>query len=266
MDEVNVPPDLMGQIAELIDRKIAQALRAAPLRNAVISGGRGLTVRGEGGVTIDGGALRVTGLPGAQPGATGDSTVYMGGVTPAMPDGTAQPGLIFRREDGTVVLALYDPTPDPSTPDGFRQFLAVWDRAQQIVVSDDSDSGQGLARPYVPVPVIRARFTDWIAVTDGAFVDVIETPGLFYKVNARARAHIRCTTDLAGTTGEIRVLVDGIQVGDVVPVGFAITTNYVGPFVVPGDAYTTHQIKIQARRTAGTGAVRLDAGVWGVQS
>lgn len=265
-DQGAIPPDVYQSLRRMWMQDIADAYRSGALRNARISGGHGLTVSGGGGITIDGGAFRVTGLPGVDPEATGDATVYMGGVTPTLPDGTLQPGLIIRREDGTLALALYDPTPDPSVPDGFNQFLALYDRAQQIVMSDDTDSGQGLARPYVPIPVTRARYTDWVAVTDGGFVDVIETPGEFYKVNARARAHIRCTTDLAGTAGEVRVLVDGVQVGATQAVGFAITTNYVGPFVVPGGAYTTHQIKIQARRTAGTGAVRLDAAIWGVQS
>lgn len=245
-----VPPNLKEQIQQMIDRSVAAAFRSAPLRNASIS---------DGGITVKGGFIWLRA-------ADGTSSLYMGGVVPALPDGTYQPGLILRREDGTVAMALYDPTPDPSTPGGFQQFLAVYDRAQQIVMSDDTASGQGLARPYIPIPVTRARYTDMVAVTDSAFVNVIETPGTFYKVNARARADIRCTTDTADTTGEVRVLVDGVQVGATETVDFAVTTKYIGPFAVPGDAYTQHSIKVQARRTAGTGAVRLDASVWGMQS
>ncbi|WP_158544445.1 hypothetical protein [Blastococcus sp. TBT05-19] len=263
--DAGTPPGLGERIRQIAADEVAKFMRSGLLRNASISGGKGLTVKGGGGITVDGGALRVRGLPAAQPGATGDSTVYMGGITPALPDGTLQPGLVLRREDGTIALALYDPTPD-NTGDGFNQFLALYDRAQVIVVSDDTASGQGLSRPYVPIPVTRARYTDMVAVTDSAFVDVFRTPGAFHKVNARARADIRCTTDVAGTTGEVRVLVDGVQVGDVQPVGFTVETKYVGPFAIPGDAYTTHSIVVQARRTAGTGAVRLDAAVWGVQS
>jgi len=266
MSDAAVPPGFWDRVRKIAQDVVDEFARSGPLRNASITGGAGLTVTGDGGITIDGGRLRVTGLPGAIPGATGDSTVYMGGITPAMPDGTLQPGLIVRREDGTIALALYDPTPDPAVADGFNQFLAIYDRAQAIVVSDDTASGQGLSRPYVPIPVTRARYTDMVAVTDGDFVDVIATPGVFHKVNARARADIRCTTDTQGTAGEVRVLVDDVQVGTTQTVGFEVTTKYVGPFVIPGDAYTTHRITVQARRTAGAGAVRLDAAVWGVQS
>jgi hypothetical protein len=264
--DAGTPPGLLERIRKITQEEVAKFARSGFLRNASITGGQGLTVKGDGGITIDGGKLRVRGLPGATPGATGDSTVYMGGITPAMPDGTLQPGLIVRREDGTISLAQYDPTPDPSVADGFNQFLALYDRAQSIVLADDTASGQGLSRPYVPIPVTRARYTDMVAVTDSAFVNVFETPGVFHKVNARARADIRCTTDVSGTTGEVRVLVDGVQVGDTEPVDFLVTTKYIGPFVVPGNAYTAHSITVQARRTAGTGAVRLDAAVWGVQS
>ena len=226
-----VPADFWGKIDQMIDRKVGELARSAPLRNASIS---------EGGITVKNGYIRIRS-------ATDVSTVYMGGVTPALPDGTYQPGLILRREDGTVAMALYDPTPDPGTPGGYQQFLAVYDRSQNIVMSDDTYSGQGLARPYVPIPVTRARYADMVAVTDATFVDVFETPGMFHKVNARARADIRCTTDEAATTGEVRVLVDGVQVGVTETVGFAVTTKTVGPFVVPDDAYTTHRIKVQAR-------------------
>lgn len=258
------PPGLIERIMRMVDERITRFARSGFLRNASITKG-GITVRGAGGITIDGGALRVRGLPNAQPGATGDSTVYMGGITPLLPDGTTQPGLIVRRNDGTIVLALGDPTPDPSTPGGFQQFLSWYDRAQNIVMSDDDSSGQGLSRPYVPIPVTRARYTDMVAVTDGTFVDVFDSLP-FYKVNARALVNLRYTTDVSGTAGEIRVLVDGVQVGSTVAVGFAVSTNFIGPFVVPGDAYTAHTIKVQARRTAGTGAVRLDAAILGMQS
>lgn len=248
--EAAVPRDFLGHIERMIDRKVGEFARSAPLRNASIS---------EGGITIKGGFVWLKA-------ADGSSSIYLGGVTPALPDGTYQPGLILRREDGTVAMALYDPTPDPGTPGGYQQFLAVYDRSQNIVMSDDTYSGQGLARPYVPIPVTSARYADMVAVTDATFVDVFETPGMFHKVNARARADIRCTTDASGTTGEVRVLVDGVQVGITETVDFVVATKYIGPFVVPGDAYTSHQIKVQARRTAGTGAVRLAAAVWGVQS
>lgn len=248
--EAAIPPGFWGRVQKMIDDSIARFARSGFLRNASITGGAGLSIR-------DGGALSLVAR---------DGTVlsYIGPVLPDLPDGSPQPGWIVRRAGGAVALALFDAFP---AADGTLDQAVNWfDRNGVVVLADDTDSGHGLAKPYVPVPVTRARYTDMPAVTDAGFVDVLSTPGVFHKVNARARVDIRCTTDVSGTTGEVRVLVDDVQVGDTQPVGFVVETKYVGPFVMPGDAYSTHRIRVQARRTAGTGAVRLDAAVWGVQS
>lgn len=247
--EAKVPATFWATVQKKIDDSISKFARSGFLRNASIS---------DGGLTIKGGFLRLLDK------VLGVELFYVGPVTPNKADGTPQQGWVVRRADGTTVLALFDAFPTDAGGQ-LQQALNWLDRSEVVAVADDTNSGQGLARPYVPIPLTRSRYTDMVAVTDATFVDVFDSAP-FYKVNARALATIRCTTDDSATMGEVRVLVDQVQVGDTVSVGFAVAINTVGAFVVPGDAYSLHQVKVQARRTAGTGAVRLDSSVWGVQT
>lgn len=192
----------------------------------------------------------------------GQILVFVGSFQTLRPDGQQEQGVRINRDDGSAVLTVQNFT---GTAEGYQQFLALWDRAQQIILSDDTASGNGLARPYVPIPLTETRHTDWPKVTDAAFVPVWDS-SFFYKVNARAWVDLRVGSDVSGTTGEVRVLVDGVQVGTTQTVGFTIEGKRVGPFVVPGKAYTSHTIEVQARRTAGTGNICVGAHAWGTQT
>lgn len=68
-------------------------------------------------------------------------------------------------------------------------------------------------------------------------------------------AEIRHTTDEAATTGQVRVVLDGSPVGTD-SVGFVIT-SFVADAAVPGTQGTAMWVEVQARRTAGTGTVRV---------
>lgn len=251
MPPINQPADLDRQLAAL-QRQLDELRHLVSLTTSrgslILPPGTSLAV-----VDVDGQAL-----------------VFVGASTRLRPDGQHEQGVRINRDDGTAALTVQNAYAEGTGE--YQQYLGLWDRAQRVIVSDDTISGSGLARPYVPIPLTRARYTDMVAVTsqananpDGGWVDVFDS-GWFHKVNAKARVDVRCTTDVSGTTGEFRVLVDGVQVGTTQSVVFVIEVKSVGPFVVPGDAYSQHVIKVQARRTAGTGAVRVDASCWGVQS
>ena len=244
--------DLMSIIKDHA-RRLRKMETAPQLGNSSIGSG-GIRVTDGGSIIADGGAVRVIG-------PNGQTSFYFGGITPRLADGTLQPGFILYRNDGTVAAALYDPTPDVD----YQQFLALWDREQHIVVSDDTASGRGLATPYIPLPMGRARYTDWPAVTDATFVEVHR--GLVYRQHPRVVAYIRATTDVAGTTGEFRLMADGVQIGDTVDVGFVVANNtVVGEWPV-GEHLTGHVLTVQARRTAGTGNVRVEcSAIYGIQS
>lgn len=190
---------------------------------------------------------------------------YIGSFARTRPDGQFEQGVRYNRDDGSAAFTIQAYQTDAATMADYRQFFALWDGSGQIVVSDDAASRGSLSRPFVPIPLTETRYPDWPAVTDGAFVGVWDS-AYFYKVNARAWVDLRVACDVAGTTGEVMVLVDGVQVGTTQSVGFVIEGKRVGPFVIPGDAYSQHIIEVRARRTAGTGAVRVAAHAWGTQS
>lgn len=55
------------------------------------------------------------------------------------------------------------------------------------------------------------------------------------------------------TTGEIRLLAEGVQVGDVVTIPeFVITNFFIGPDIVTGPHMGRINFEVQARVTAGT--------------
>lgn len=238
--EAAVPKDLIGQIRRMIQQEVADSYRSAPLHNASIS---------KGGITVRDGYIRVQS-------ADGVSTVFMGGVDPSLPDGTRQPGIVIRREDGTAAMAMFDPDPDPDGPGDYKQFLALYDREEHITVSDDTASGRGLARPYIPATFYRDRFADWVRTTSTTFETMFAA--WVYKQHPRLWVQVWGTSDLAGTTGEVRVLADGVPWGPVRSVAFVAGTVDFGPVALPGAHMETVRVEIQARVTSGSGGVRVE--------
>lgn len=244
--DAGTPPGLWERVRKIAAEEVAKFMRSGFLRNASITGG---------GLSIRGGFLRLL--------AGGVQTFYVGPVTPAMPDGSAQQGWIVRREDGSTALALYDP--DPASG-GFFQFLALYDRAGNIVMSDDTDSGQGLARPYVPGTFHRTRYADFsVSTVSGTWETLWDT--YLPKQHPRLAVGYRASMDTSGTSGEVRVMVGTTQVGATTAEGFAITTRDIGPAPVPGGHMETLRVEIQARRLSTSGALRVEPlYVRGVQS
>lgn len=245
--EAATPAGFWDRVEQVAEKAVNKYIRAGLLNSASISSG---------GLTIKGGFLRMLSA------ATGGvETFYVGPVSPNLPDGSYQPGMIVRRNDGTIALQLYDPIPSAGD---YNQFLAWRDRVGNIVVSDDTDSGTGLARPYVPIGMQRANMAEMPKTASASFVDL--ELGDFYRQHPKAIALVNAGCDASGTTGEVQVLVDDQPVGSPISLAFAVGVNVVGPFAVPGTHMSSHRIKVQARRTAGTGNVCASTSVLGVQS
>lgn len=229
------PPSDRDQLHEEIralTRRVQALETAAPLRNATISDGGQLLVRDR-----DGENLILIGR-------SDDPTLNA-------PDGNPQMLFQLFRSTGEVALEMFDPLP---AVDGFQQFLAIRDRAGNAIVSDDTTSGQGLARPFIPIP-----FGDYVVPT------VTTTSGTF-STNHRAsiyKQHPYLIVTLivqtpSGTAGEVRVwnATAGEQIGSTL----AVASNtyqqvIIGPGVVNGDHEAPLDIDIQARRTSGAGTV-----------
>jgi hypothetical protein len=234
--EAAVPAGFWPKVQKMVDDAVATFARSGFLRNASIS---------DGGLTIKGGFLRLL---------FGDvELVNMGPVLPRMPDGSPQIGLIIRRADGTQALAMFD----ADVSDGqVNQALTWYDRAGNVVLADDTNSGQGIARPYVPGGFYRADYADWLAVTGTSFVTKFrarmpkQQPSLYVRAWA--------SNDTSGATGELRVMVNGVQWGPTQSTAFSISEYEFGPLPVTGEHMSTLAVELQARVTSGSGAVRLE--------
>ncbi|TFV83165.1 hypothetical protein [Blastococcus sp. CT_GayMR16] len=246
------PPSEDNRIADLQRRieNLETSLRAA---FTTISGGKGLVVTA-------GSKMRVEHPNG--------STMVHSGLYDYnhgfdLPDGSYQPMHLLYRADGTLALAMYDPLPGSG---GFQQFLAMFDRAGNVTISDDTDSGQGLARPWLAGGFARARYVDMSVSTTSPAWETLWDASLD-KQQPKLIVGYRATMDTAGTSGETQVLVNDVPLGPVTAEGFTIATRFVGPGPVAGVHTSTLNVKVQGRRTSAGGGLRVEPlGWWGRQS
>lgn len=242
--EAAVPDKFHEQIRQIAREEAAKVYRSASNRNASISEGGRLTIKG--------GALVVEA-------PNGDMSVYFGGVLPALPDGTGQPGFVLYREDGSIAAALYDPFPEPDGPGDYKQFFAIYDRSGNRILSDDTASGQGMSRPFLPGVFYPSRDTDWPTVTSSTFTTVYraQMPHQHPTLFATAWG----TSDTSGGVGEIRMMVNGTQLDVTKTTSFGTVAGFnFGPAAAAGTYLSTLTVEVQARLASGTGGVRVGVG------
>lgn len=242
--EAGVPRGFWAKVREIAREEVAKAYRSGQNRNSGI---------GTGGVlSVEGGQLQLVtdaGIP----------LFYVGPVQPSKPDGSPQQGITIRRADGTAMLALYDAFP---AADGTLNQAANWfDRYGNTVLADDTDSGQGLARPYLTGGFGKARFADMAVTTTSATFETLWDTRIT-KQQPKLEVWYRATMDTAATTGEVQVLVNGVPWGAVMPHVFALGPNVIGPLPVDGLHMSTMVVEIQGRRTSATGALRVEPMMW----
>ncbi|MFE9258620.1 hypothetical protein [Streptomyces sp. NPDC006879] len=235
-----IPTDLLDRIRDL-ERQVRELMGSAntspPLNQ--ISGGE---------VVIgDGGRLRVRA-------AGGEDLLYLGRVEPDRVDGAAQQGLVVRRDDGSLALTVWTGSPDtlPVQP------VQILDRRGNVVVADDA-AQRGLARPYIPYPlpepVDTGRWestgaTDWTTLHRG--------PGI--AQHPRLHCHIAAE----GASGaQLRLLVDGVQVGPVGTVGAGLV--FTEPIAAEFSATVTFEVQAKVQ-TAGDTVRCRPLALYGVQS
>jgi hypothetical protein len=236
--DAGTPPGLVDRIRQIAAEEVRKFARSGFLRNASIS---------DGGLTIRGGFLRML---------FGDVQLfYIGPVSPNLADGSPQQGWIVRRADGSTVLSMRDAFPED---DGgvLRQALNWYDRTGNSTFADDTNSGQGLARPYLPGTFYRSDYADWVAVSGGTFVTKFRARMTKQQPQLYVRAW--ASNDTSGATGEVRILVNGTQWGPTRATAFSISEFEWGPLTVAGDHMSTLVVEMQARVASGAGAVRLE--------
>ncbi|WP_440901406.1 hypothetical protein, partial [Actinosynnema sp.] len=176
----------------------------------------------------------------------------------AGPDSQGRQVVSLRREGGAPVLYTYFARPG-------LQYWALTDRSGNQLAADDAVSGVGLARPSLSWPTRAVSWSALPGTTQEVFTDVVDT-GWQYKMQPKMIAQVVHCVSAADTTGELRVMLNGQQLGEVVPVSWTISYLDVGPFDLPGEAMSQHRVSLQCRRTAGTGRVGASMAVRGEQS
>lgn len=233
MGVVNQPDDLVSVVKDL--QRQVRELRRGTLFGAAISSG-GLEVR-----TPDGNVIMRAGEF-----EYGSETAY---------------GLTIFRTNGTMQARFFD------SPSG-AGYWSFFDEQGSIVASNDTVSGVGLALPYIPYHVMPySEVNSPSQSTNSAtFVPLHRTHG--QRQNPRLRLLLIIDSD-ADTTGEVIVTdIVGTQIGGVLEVPLASNSYRWHDVTLPaGSHLDTQYLDIAARRTAGTGLVRVGV-AWaaGVQS
>lgn len=135
-------------------------------------------------------------------------------------------------------------------------FVGLWDRAGVYIVTDDAESGQGLARPYLSM-TMGDFLTVPPTITSGTFVDV--AVGLAAIHHPVLVANVLVYSSTGVTTGEAQLAINGTPVGTPISIaGGEFGSRDIGPFEL-GPARPAYDqlvgISVQARRTAGAGQI-----------
>lgn len=190
-------------------------------------------------------------------GDNGKSLITVGNLG----DGTK--GAHIRRMDGSSAFRVYT---DPTNGTGF---VGMFDAHGQYIVTDDSASGFGIARPYLPIPMApyvppltggAAQTTSgtWVPLLVG--VVPLQHPVIMGTVSAQTAT---------GVTAQLRVAIDGVQVGGVVtldPGSWGLPL--LGPAATASEVYGAfHTVTVDAQVTGGSGAVAVaPVSLYGVES
>lgn len=218
----NQPEDL-GTRIKALERRIADLERGRTLAGAVLSQGN-LEVRDDNGTTI----LRVGRFD------YGGQTVY---------------GMLLSRTDGSTQMWAWD-------AGGGGGYFSLWDEAGNIIVSNDTASGQGLATPYIPF-----RSLPWSEVltppqstTSGTFTPLHRIHG--QKQHPVIRAHLITQAD-ASTDGEAYLSVGGVPISSVITIPGGDNSYRTLDADLAGSHLSFVYVDVEVRRTAGAGAIRV---------
>ena len=175
---------LVRRVTDL-ERQVRELQAGRRLEAATIGAG-GLRVAG-GTITIEDGSLTVRH-------ANGTELLHLG---PGTVSGEPVRFMRIRRPDGSTVFFTY------GSDDG-DAFWALYDKSENIIVSDDGQSEQGLARPWLPLQAVP---TSWHSArqqstTSGTFTPLwtISSP----RQHPRLRVQLMVQFD-GGVAAEVQV-------------------------------------------------------------
>jgi hypothetical protein len=250
LGSVDPMTEMARQIRDL-QRQVQELAAAKTLENSTI---------GQGGINVtQGGSITTTAT-------TGNATSIFGALPAQFNrlDGTPQQGSVLLREDGTIAVAVADLSPTTSP---IRQAFQVQDRTPNIVFADDTNSGKGIAVPYLNFGPFQSNSAPTDTTTSATYATLQTAIG--YWMNPRVFIQILVRSSDASTTGNVRVIDQANNViGSPIAVA-AAAFQYVniGPIALPGNFKDSISLNIQAQRTAGTGTIGVRGiGAVGMQS
>ena len=236
----------LSRRVQALEREVRELRAARRLQQASVGAG-GLRI-------VDGGRL-------AMDTPDGQRMVDIGAIEdPAFNhgDGTAQQAMWLRREDGSVFFACFA----SGGPGSETQAWTFYDRGGSIVFAEDTNSGAGLARPYLPLtaPVSNDPAT-WPRGAAATFTAIATS----YNTRWQPRMRVFALTSVVGTaTGEVQFAIDGNPWGAAVTAGTPLDVTDVIPDVGIGRQF---QLDVQARRLSGTGSIAAQVFmIYGCQS
>ncbi|MFG2826122.1 hypothetical protein ACGFWI_01345 [Streptomyces sp. NPDC048434] len=237
-----LPPDMqaMARRVATLEREVRELRAARRLEQATI---------GAGGVRI------VNGGRHAMDTSSGVRMVDIGAIADERfdhPDGTPQQAMWLRREDGTLLFSCFAGT------GGGTQAWSWRDRSENQVVADDTTSGSGLARPYLPVQLTPAFDGGWDYWPRTSATSMAELwYGIVYKQQPRIVVAVEAAMDTSGATGFIEVRINGVAQGSPTSIGFTALPYTLGPFDLGKFAHMQQiTVSLMGRRNTGTGAIR----------
>ncbi len=250
--------DIMRRLAMLED-EVRQLRAARRLESATIGDGglriKGgtITVQNDGSIVVeDGGDIIMQGNGRLLMTSPDDVDLVDIG-----PDATGRQAFYLRRHNGALLMWT------SQHANTGRDFWALSDNANNTIVADDAESGVGLARPWLPVPMVLKFHPDGVAGDPYAYatIDASKIGSETQLWDGRAAiSHPKITVDGVWGRGSgdvamtYRLKIGGTTVGTWSETGLVIAQR--GPFDVSSLVGTDWaSIEITAVATSGTGAV-----------
>lgn len=178
--------------------------------------------------------------------------VYIGSDT----DGDPLTRLYYGDEDGSIALQIAD-----------TNWFSIRDPSNNIIFENDSQTGVGIGRPYLNIPMYPSSGTSvvvggpfWPAFTNVAYQEVMH--GITTLWHPRIRMGAAVSTSAGSVDWQLRL--DGVVLGSLTGSGF-ITANVPGwgTDITPGEQ---RSVQLWARNTSGTQSRVMTDYCYGLQS
>jgi len=164
--------------------------------------------------------------------------------------GDTSEGIVVRRNTvGTAFTSLF------RISDGYG-YTAIWDAANNIVVSDDAGAGVGLGRPWIPVTFMNtAEYATPPSARQTTNTTDTNVVSAFFQAQHPKMHYVAYVANPGGGTNEFKFK-DGS--GNTLHTNSSTGGFVSGDFTLTGSTFgNDYQMDLSIRRSAGAGAVGI---------